>query len=335
MRKLLAVFLIVFLLTPAMAEETDPARAWFDAQYAALVPYGAEAEREEETFGFVLSDGGIARSLRLTVEGNIRFGRYAQVTRTALMGEAGAELGLDAIFTDLDALQEFLDAYVEENVLDQLNTYLDAADLLPVPLDCVSFDEYGATFHYPSERFMFFSGHAGAVQLMWYELEDYLALPSPAADQLAEARQGGFLGIRLSDTIDALLERFGQVTEPDFVFDDCLIYDFESPALRGVQAYTHPAEEGVFLRTTRFDLNGVRPGMTAAEAEALLGAADYALDFSDDEFFSEAGRLRKGTMLEYAFDSVDPDDTDAGYYAVGLYFDETGALYLADLTIGL
>lgn len=46
-----------------------------------------------------------------------------------------------------------------EGYQEQLNTYLDANDLLPVPLDSVCFTPRGLLIHYPAERFSFFSGN--------------------------------------------------------------------------------------------------------------------------------------------------------------------------------
>ena len=171
MKKLLIFLVFCLMICPAFAEE-----AWFADQEAQLVPPGVEAQVDRQASALALPEGRQALSLRLTAEGNLRFGRYDQIVRTALLdAETGEEIGLEAIFPDPDALQEFLDAYVEENVLEGLNTYLDASDLLPVPLDAVSFDDQGVTFHYPTNRFRFFSGHAGAVQLQWYELRELTA----------------------------------------------------------------------------------------------------------------------------------------------------------------
>ena len=210
MRRLFVCFWVLLFCFPAFAEETAPdyAAAWFDAQTALLNPSGAEIRQERRGYLLSLPEGGQAESLCLTVEGDLKFGRYDQQVRTALIDpQTGEEIALTAIFPDPDALQEFLDAYVEENVLDSLNTYLDAADLLPVPLDAVSFDEQGVTFHYPRERFQYFSGHAGAVQLQWYELRDHCTLGEMDAP----------LPLEPGGNIDELLEAYGSLTEPDLV----------------------------------------------------------------------------------------------------------------------
>ena len=321
MRKLLIGILLLCLALPALAEEPT----WFDAQYAELVPYGVEAARTELTYAFPLADGRTAESRCLTVEGDIRFGRYAQITRTALVdGETGEEIGLDAVFTDLDDLQAFLDEYVEENVLEDLNTYLDASDLLPVPLDNVRFDEFGVTFHYPSERFMYFSGHAGAVQLQWYELEELLLAP-PESTTLARLRQGELCGLTLNASVEELTARFGQVTDPDYVYDGGLLYEFEAPALRGIQAIETEVGRAGILRASRFDVDGVRPGSSAAEARERLGTPTATEAVSSEA--AEMGRLSPGNVICYDLGALE----EGGNACLRLYFDETDALYLLEL----
>lgn len=305
MRKLCVWMLMALLLiVPALAEEADPAEAWFAEQAALLNPLGLEAAEQREMYDLALPDGTQAVSLCLTMEGDLRFGRYAQYVRTALMDrETGEMLSLDAVFNDLDDLQQFLDAYVEDSVLEELNTYLDANDLLPVPLDAVCLDELGVTFHYPAERFQFFSGHAGALQLQWYELRDDLAIDLPEQPfPLAEV-----------DTIDVLLAEYGSLTDPDLV-EGGEIYEFESPALRGIQAIADENGTVHAVRAFRFSVKGAEPGMSREEAEALLGAPlkSEALDAD------AARRLRL-------------QEGEAAYYdGFIFYYDLTGSLYLAE-----
>lgn len=307
MKKLLMAVLCLLLAVSARAEGTDPAAQWLESQKADLVPAGVEAAAETGVYALTLADGREALSLCLTVEGNLRFGRYAQLTRTGLIdAESGEEIGLDAVFTDLDALQDFLDAYVEENVLDSLNTYLDASDLLPVPLDAVCMNEQGVTFHYPAERFQFFSGHAGAVQLQWYELRELVRFSVPDAP----------LPLLPGGDIAELLAARGSLTDPDLVTDGEL-YEFEDPALRGVQAIADAAGTVTAVRYSRFAWQGARPGMRREETEALLGAPDTAVAL--DETAAQYLRAPAGTCARYGADQ--------------LYYDESGALRLLELRL--
>ena len=302
MKKLLIFLVFCLMICSAFAEE-----AWFADQEAQLVPPGVEAQVDRQAYALALPEGRQVLSLRLTAEGNLRFGRYDQIVRTALLdAETGEEIGLEAIFPDPDALQEFLDAYVEENVLEGLNTYLDASDLLPVPLDAVSFDDQGVTFHYPTNRFRFFSGHAGAVQLQWYELRDYMAL----------SEMGAPLPLEPGGNIDELLETYGSLTEPDLVTGGEL-YEFEAPALRGVQAIADDTGRVIAVRYARFEWRGVTPGMSREEGEALLADADVTVDLDAD-------------TAVYLW--VQPG-TRADYGDTRLYYDEDGTLCLLERVV--
>ena len=314
MRKICLLLLIVMMLfASAQAEQMepfDPVAQWFNTQALALNPAGIEA-REQRDIGAVLTlpDGAKAQSLRLTVEGDLRFGRYAQLVCTALRNaETGEEIALDAVFPDVDALREYLDAYVEERVADELNTYLDANELLPVPLDAVYFDATGVTFHYPMERFQFFSGHAGAVHLMWYELRDFLAV-QPEAQSLP-LMPGG--------QIDDLLAAYGSLTDPDLVAGG-EVYEFEAPALRGVQAIADADGRVTAVRYARFSIDGAEPDMARAEAEMLPGAPEALLPLTEDA--AAALRLRAGTAARY---------TREDGRTLTLYFDADDVMYLAE-----
>ena len=306
MRRLFVCFWVLLFCFPAFAEEAAPdyAAAWFDAQAALLNPSGAEIRQERRSYLLSLPEDGQAQSLCLTVEGDLKFGRYDQQVRTALIDpQTGEEIALTAVFPDPDALQEFLDAYVEEKVLDSLNTYLDAADLLPVPLDAVCFDEQGVTFHYPRERFQYFSGHAGAVQLQWYELRDHCTLGERNAP----------LPLEPGGNIDELLAAYGSLTEPDLVTGGEL-YEFESPVLRGVQAIAEDSGTVTAVRFARFEWRGVTPGMSREEVEALIGGADAMVNLDADT--AVYLRVQPGTRAEYG-------DTR-------LYYDEDGRLCLLE-----
>lgn len=303
MRRTAALLAIMILLSAcAAAEAFDPAQAWEQLK-ARLDPYGLASGSTEKSWSFDLPDGRQALSLCLTVEGDLRFGRYAQLTAAALLdAQTGEELALEDVFPDTGALQAFLDDQMENGVQETLNTYLDAGDLLPVPTDTVCFDVTGATFHYPSERFMYFSGHAGALHLYWYQLEGLTGIAAPAW-QFPDLT---------GRSIDGLLELYGSLTDPDLIAGG-EIYEFEDPALRGVQAIADDTGTVTCIRTDRFDLGGVRPGMSRDEAETLLGPPQTTVALDGAAALNL--RLREGTAALY------PD-----YH---LYYDGEGLLYMA------
>ena len=113
-----------------------------------LLRGGAEITGETSVYTFTAADDTPYTSICFTQRGKIRFGRYGESTHAVLMhGLTGEEALPDVLFSDMDAAQSALDAYVEEQVLPQLNTYLDATDLLPVPLDNICLSAQGMTTH--------------------------------------------------------------------------------------------------------------------------------------------------------------------------------------------
>ena len=315
MRKGLLLLLLMCLIMPARAEEATPEALWFAQTKAELVPMGVEAAFVEHTYALSLPDDVQALSLCLTATGDLRFGRYAQLVRTGLIdAQTGEALPITRVFADVDALQAYLDDYVEQNVQDTLNTYLDVGDLLPVPLDAVCFDAQGVTFHYPSERFMFFSQNSGAVQLMWYELEDQLAIAPPQTAGVAELADA-----LLEEACDSAVAQYGALTEPD-LYAGGEIYEFENPALRGIAALAGADGTINTLRCMRFDWQGVRPGMKAAAVREALGVQDAAVILDDEA--AALYRLRAGSMLRGT----------AGAYQLAYYFDGDEVLYALEIS---
>ncbi len=302
MRRFLAFSMVLFLLFAfAGAEAYDPAPQW-EMLYTQLNPYGIEVRSIEKSYAFDLPEGRRALSLCLTLDGDLRFGRYTQLVGTALLDAVtGEALDPETVFPDMEALQSFVNDYMEQNVQDTLNTYLDTADLLPVPLDAVCFDESGITFHYPADRYAYFSGHAGALQLDWYELEGLTRAEAPAW-QFPDL---------LGQDIQDLLQQYGSLTDPDLLAGG-EIYEFEAPALRGIQAITDGAGMTAALRTDRFNLHGVRPGMSRLQAEELLGPPETAVVL--DSAAAVSLRVREGTA--------------ASYSEYCLYYDEEDLLYM-------
>ena len=182
MKKMLAIILTCLVTLPlgmACAEITQTEDNTFSAQWIAeqsaqLLALGEGITLQTQRYAFTLADGARLESLCLTASGSIRFGRYGQQVRTALINlDTGESVSLDALILDETALEERLTACVE-GYQEQLNTYLDANDLLPVPLDSVCFTPRGLLIHYPAERFSFFSGNSGAVLIRYDLLADLL-----------------------------------------------------------------------------------------------------------------------------------------------------------------
>lgn len=211
----------------------------------------------------------------------------------------GERITMDALFQDAPAAYAKMESIIETEILGELNTYMENADLLPMPRDQFYVDALGVTVFYPSERYSLFSGSAGACQFYFYELEELLDRESelgkslfvqnqpadPAKDIRAAIASGAFpnwtSNVRLGEPVGAYLDAYTLLTDPDYTLES-RVYLFEEPQLRGMSLetwlYAECEEEEAPLtaiRAQRIDLYGIRPGITTlAECEQLLGEPD-------------------------------------------------------------
>lgn len=347
MKKMLAIILTCLMTLPlgmACAEITQTednafSAQWIAEQSAQLLALGEGVTLQTQRYAFTLADGARLESLCLTASGSIRFGRYGQQVRTALINlDTGESVSLDALILDETALEERLTACVE-GYQEQLNTYLDANDLLPVPLDSVCFTPRGLLIHYPAERFSFFSGNSGAVLIRYDLLADLLpAGVSPqdglTAGQLAQqvrgaAAQGYLAGmpeLRVGESLHAALTAYGTLTEPDYI-EDGEIFEFESPLFYGAYAVAPRGAEDdeaaliTAVRSREICLGGLSTGAAAQQdVIALLGEPQASVEISAET--AEYNRLPVGKGLQYA----------CGAYTLTFYFDtDTQLLYAVEI----
>ena len=330
MKKLLAIILTCLMTLPlgmACAEITQTednafSAQWIAEQSAQLLALGEGVTLQTQRYAFTLTDGARLESLCLTASGSIRFGRYGQQVRTALINlDTGESVSLDALILDETALEERLTACVE-GYQEQLNTYLDANDLLPVPLDSVCFTPRGLLIHYPAERFSFFSGNSGAVLIRYDLLADLLpAGVSPqdglTAGQLAQqvrdaAAQGYLAGmpeLRVGESLHAALTAYGTLTEPDYI-ENGEIFEFESPLFYGAYAVAPRGAED----------DEAAGAAAQQDVIALLGEPQASVEISAET--AEYNRLPVGKGLQYA----------CGAYTLTFYFDtDTQLLYAVEI----
>ena len=79
-----------------------------------MLALGEGVTLQTQRYAFTLADGAQLESLCLTASGSIRFGRYGQQVRTALINlDTGEEMPLNALIADMAALEERLTACVE------------------------------------------------------------------------------------------------------------------------------------------------------------------------------------------------------------------------------
>lgn len=275
------------------------------------------------------AEGAHFRSVRALETSEALFGRQEKNMKAAVIDLSTEEtVPLDRLFADVDAAQAFLNAYVEENVLPTLNTYLDRSDVLPVPMDNVYFGPSGVTFYYPSEAFSYFSGNGGAVELKYYELAAFLTQDALAAK--ADGLLFAFPDARPGEPLQSALARLGALTEPDFITDG-EIYEVEDASFRGAHLIAPRGAQDddnapvQAVRVTRADLKSLITGLSLrADCRRLLGQPDETGVIGASE--AEGLRLAPGTYDRYG------TLPEVEGYTLTLYFDAIDTLYAAELS---
>ncbi len=344
MKKMLLFFLSLLIIAApclqSQAESTNYADQWIAEQSERLCAVDEDVTLETQRYAFTLSNGTHAESICLTASGKIRYGRYGQQVCTVLINsDTGEVLSLESLIPRTDALETALTSYVEE-YQEQLNTYLDANDLLPVPLDCVCFNKRGMVIHYSADRFCFFSGNSGAVLIRYDQLSDLLPDGISPQDgmtsaQLAQhvldaAAKGCLYGVeelRVGSLLHAALAEYGTLTDPDYV-ENGEIYELESPLFYGISVLAPQCAEDdesaliSAVRATKICLGGLITGQAVQQdAVDLLGEAQRTLEIGAET--AAYNRLSAGTGLQYI----------CGEFTLTLYFDgDTQLLYAAEIS---
>ena len=214
----------------------------------------------------------------------------------------GQELTLPDLFDDADGAVAAMEAIIERDVLEDMNTYVEVYDLLPLPTDCFCVDETGLTVFYTDERFRTFEGRSGYVTFYWYELADYIGEGSavyalsraqePDADAI-RAADGAFaenralrLGALLGDAMDAC----ALTGEPDYT-RDAILYTALDADMRGyaveIPKYAETAKADTpisAVRASRISWHGLTTGKTdRAGVVSLLGEPEKTAVYDEDD----------------------------------------------------
>ncbi len=301
-------------------------------------------------------EAGISQTLRLYEDGKTASiavlwqGEQADGTRgssvqaLALDLETGEEIVFDTLFADPQAAAAELEAIVEEKIAGSVSDYMEYADLLPMPLDSISYDENGLTVYYPQERYLYFSGRSGAVHFAWHEIDHLIAEEGPVyelsrpqstgaqaiEEQVATGRLSGPLTFGIGDLLGDVLSKLTLLIDPDYTRES-LVYQFEDESLRGyaleIPKYAETQEEETpisAVRSSRAELFGLVTGETQKEeAVALLGEAEQVHEYDGGQ--AADMMLVPGESLLYGI----------GGHVLQLHFDEENTLHTIILRIGM
>ena len=277
------------LLAVKRGTVTQTGSVWQDGKTAsmALVWQGEQADG---------SDGCMATGLNVSLE-------------------TGEEILLEQLLTDWDGALAAMEAILSDDVLDGMSDYMEYSDLLPMPTDNYSFDDFGLTVYWPEDRYRYFDGMSGSVTFYWHELAAFIGEDSPA---YALAHPNALSGV---GEIEALCGR-GEVTpmltlklgellgdtayrlaDPDYT-TDALVYPLERVRGYAVEipkyAETQEAQTPVSaIRASRVSMAGLLTTgkTTREEIVALLGEPSRELAFDEDAALD--AMLEPGTSLMY------------------------------------
>lgn len=280
------------------------------------------------------TDGELA-SLAIVWEGEQPDGsqgsRPYSLTLNLATGEEIATL--DALFADPEAAVAAMEAIVQRDYLDGMNTYIEVAELLPLPRDCFSFDEVGLTVYYGDDRYRTLDGKNGYVTFYWHEVSPYIGEDSPvyalsrsqAADAQAIRSAQTYFGehrlLGLNEPLGKAMTAYGLTGEPDYT-SNAILYPLEAPELRGCSveipkyAETEPEDTPISaVRHSRVSWHGLTTGVTTREEiVGLLGEPEKTLSYDEDD--AADMMLEMGESLLYA----------CGEFALEAHLDENGVL---------
>ena len=259
-----------------------------------------------------------AASLALVWEGTQPDGSTACRPYTlAIDLKTGMEIAnLDALFTDPEAAVARMEEILTRDVLEEMNAYVEAADLLPLPRNSFAFDETGLTVFYGDDRYRTLDGRSGHVTFYWHEIAAFIGENSPvyaisrpqAADAEAIRSADGFFGehrlLGLHEPLGKAMDAYALTDEPDYTANS-ILYALSQPELRGVAveipkyAETEPEDTPISaVRHSRVSWHGLTTGLTSREEiVSLLGEPEATLVYDEDDAFDMM--LEPGESLLY------------------------------------
>jgi len=230
--------------------------------------------------------------------------------------ETGFEIALDQLFADTAGAVAAMEEIIRRDYLEDMNAYIEAAELLPMPTNCFSFDETGLTIYYDDSRFRTFDGRCSYVTFYWHEVAAFIGEDSPvyalsrpqAADAEGIRRADGCFGghrlLSLYEPLEKAMDAYHLTDEPDYTANS-ILYPLDAPELRGMSVeipkYAETAPELTpisAVRHSRVSWHGLTTGVTTrGEITALLGEPQETLLYDEDDAFDMM--LEPGESLIY------------------------------------
>lgn len=291
-----------------------------------------------QVFPDMMMQKGNVYSVVISANGKMPVGRPSQVYYPMTFDIAtGEEIPFEALFADANGAMAYMESMVE-SMEENLSTHLENRQLLPVPFDRYTLDEYGnMIIWYERDQLSFLSGFSGSVYFRFSELEPYynLAEGSYLHGILSADQQAGFLtglGNRfcLGKDLKTALIRFRSTIDSEY-YPGGASYEVEDAVLRGALLLTDESEEKVLgILVSNLDDNGIVTGKTTLdEAKALLGSDGIAMEI--DENTAMEYRVCSGTSLTYRREMNIASGQQMVAYT--LYADEEGIVQYLKMTL--
>ena len=250
----------------------------------------------------------------------------------------GHAIGLDELFTEPEPAREAIEAYLEDMAA-ELSAHLSASGVTPLP-ETFGLSPYGLTLLYPIEQLSTLADRAGAVTILWSEIQPWLNLeedgllsrigaaenltfPENPKERLTEAlAEGSIPGIpaAIGQSVQELTDAYDLQIDPD-LYEGGRMFLPDHQAFRQVwllsDALTGSWENSVVqgLRADRLNLLGLRTGVTTREEYlAALGEPESSLNVDEERALN--WRIVPGTSDYYTL----------GSYRLRLHADEEGVL---------
>lgn len=251
----------------------------------------------------------------------------------------GRAIAWEDLLTDPEAGRRAIETYLEETVAPELSAHLYAGNLTPLP-ESFGLTPWGLTLLYPIEQYVTLADKAGAVTILWSEVQDVLDLreggvldrlgaaenlrfPENALEALtADLKGGAFPGVpaTLGQRVSELVDAYGLLIDPDLYEGGRMIL-LDHTAFRDVYLLTDALREDFDqsvvqgLRADRLNWRGLQTGLTTREAYlAALGEPESTLAVDAER--AESWRIVPGTSDYYTL----------GAYRLRLHVDEDGVL---------
>lgn len=251
----------------------------------------------------------------------------------------GHAIGWENLFTEPETALEAIGTYLDESVAPELSAHLSAGSLAPLP-EHFGLSPYGLTLLYPIGQLSTLQDKAGAVTVLWSEIQAYLNLaegsvlarigaaenlsfPEDALTALSDAlAEGSLPGVpgTIGQPVTELTELYGLQIDPDLYEGGRMLLPDHS-AYRQVwlltDALTEKLDSSVVqgFRADRLNLLGLRTGATTRdEYIAALGDPQSSLAVDEDRAIN--WRIVPGTSDYYT----------VGNYRLRLHVDEEGVL---------